>query len=126
MTTGFITPDQEPALQLEVVGPEGGRSFKAIIDTGFNGGLAIPPGWIEPLGLSRAGHEQMVLADESVTGAYLYDGYVILDEEAYEVVVTEAPGTPLVGTGLLWGFSLFIEFRAGGAVDVESLPSPSS
>ena len=68
----------------------------------------------------------MVLADGSVTGAYLYDGYVILDEEAYEVVVTEAPGAPLVGTGLLWGFSLFIEFQAGGAVDVESLPSPSS
>ncbi len=43
MTTGFITPDQEPALRLEVVGPEGARSFEAIIDTGFNGGLAIPP-----------------------------------------------------------------------------------
>lgn len=49
MTTGFITPDQEPALRLEVVGPEGARSFDAIIDTGFNGGLALPPDWTRPL-----------------------------------------------------------------------------
>jgi hypothetical protein len=32
MTTGFITSDQEPALRLEVVGPDGARSFEAIID----------------------------------------------------------------------------------------------
>jgi len=125
MTTGFITPDQEPALQLEVVGPEGTRSFNAIIDTGFNGGLALPPDWIEALGLPRAGHEQMVLADGSVTGAYLYDGYVIPDEEAHEVVVTEAPGTPLAGTDLFWGFSLFVEFQADGTVEVAPLPSSS-
>ena len=125
MTTGFITPDQEPALQLEVVGPEGARSFNAIIDTGFNGGLALPPDWIEALGLPRAGHEQMVLADGSVTGAYLYDGYVILDEGANEVVVTEAPGTPLAGTDLFWGFSLFVEFQADGTVEVAPLPSSS-
>jgi len=125
MTTGFITSDQEPALRLEVVGPNGARSFEAIIDTGFNGGLAIPPDWIEALGLPRAGHEQMVLADGSVTGAYLYDGYVVLDEEAYDVVVTEAPGTPLAGTDLFWGFSLFVEFQVDGTVEVAPLsPSP--
>lgn len=126
MTTGFITPNQEPALRLEVVGPEGARLFDAIIDTGFNGGLAIPSDWIEALGLPRAGHEQMVLADGSVTGAYLYDEYVILDEEAYDVVVTEAPGTPLAGTDLFWGFSPYIEFEADGTVEVAPLPSPSS
>ena len=67
----------------------------------------------------------MVLANGSVTGAYLYDGYVILAEETYDVVVTEAPGTPLAGTDLFWGFSLFVEFQVDGAVDVDPLP-PSS
>ncbi len=67
----------------------------------------------------------MVLADGSVTGAYLYDGYVLLDEEAHDVVVTEAPGTPLAGTDLLWGFSLCIEFQVDGSVEVDPLPSPS-
>jgi len=125
MTTGFITSDQEPALRLEVVGPDGARSFEAIIDTGFNGGLALPPDWIEALSLPRAGHEQMVLADGSVTGTYLYDGYAVLDEEAYDVVVAEAPGTPLAGTDLFWGFSLFVEFQVDGTVKVASLPSSS-
>ena len=39
MTTGFFTSANEPALPLEVRGPDGARSFDAIIDTGFNGAL---------------------------------------------------------------------------------------
>ena len=68
----------------------------------------------------------MTLADGREVTTALYDAHLILDDEAYSITVAEAPATPLVGTGLLWGFSPFIEFQAGGAVDVESLPSPSS
>ena len=67
----------------------------------------------------------MVLADGSVTGTYLYEGCAVLDEEAYDVVVAEAPGTPLAGTDLFWGFSLFVEFQVDGTVKVASLPSSS-
>ena len=42
MTTGFFTSANEPALPLEVRGPDGARSFDAIIDTGFNGALRFP------------------------------------------------------------------------------------
>ena len=68
----------------------------------------------------------MTLADGREVTTALYDAHLILDDEAYSITVAEARTTPLVGTGLLWGFSLFIEFQAGGAVDVESLSSPSS
>ena len=43
MISGFFTPDQEPALSLEIRGPDGERSFDAVIDTGFNGALTPPP-----------------------------------------------------------------------------------
>ncbi|MCS3666857.1 hypothetical protein GGP77_001072 [Salinibacter ruber] len=52
-------------------------------------------------------------------------GFITSDEEAYDIVVTEAAGTPLAGTDLFWGFSLFIEFQIDGAVEVAPLP-PSS
>lgn len=50
--------------------------------------------------------------------------YAILDETAYDVSVAEAP-TPLLGTDLLWGFSLYVEFQAGGTVEIAPLPQAS-
>ena len=125
MTTGFFTSDQEPALSLDVIGPDGSQSCDAIIDTGFTGELTLPPDWIEELELPYAGVEEMMLADGRFSETALYDGYVVIDEEAYEVVIAEAPTTPLVGTNLLWGFSLYLEFQIDGAVEVDSLPSSS-
>jgi clan AA aspartic protease len=126
MTTGFFTAEREPALSLEAVGPEGSRSFDAIIDTGFTGELTLPSDWIEDLGLPYAGVEEMMLADGRFRDTAMYDGYVIIDDEAYEVVIAEGPTIPLVGTNLLWGFSLFVEFQSGGAIEVKSLPDSTS
>lgn len=124
MTTGFFISDEEPALALEVRGLEGARSVEAVIDTGFNGGLALPPDWIEAMGLWEFGEENVVLADGRVKSIPTYLGYAILEEDAHEVVVAEAP-SPLVGTDLLWGFSLYVEFEADGIVEVEPLPESS-
>ncbi|MFB6271886.1 MAG: clan AA aspartic protease [Salinibacter sp.] len=126
MTTGFFTAEREAALSLEAIGPDGGRSFDAIIDTGFTGELPLPSDWIEDLGLPYAGVEEMMLADGRFRETAMYDGYVIIDDEAYEVVIAEAPTIPLVETNLLWGFSIFIEFQSGGAIEVESLPHSAS
>jgi len=43
MMSGFFTQDREPALSLEVRGPDGVQSFDAVIDTGYNRALALPP-----------------------------------------------------------------------------------
>jgi len=126
MITGFFTAEREPALSLEAIGPDGSRSCDAIIDTGFTGELTLPPDWIEDLGLPYAGVEEMMLADGRFRDTAMYDGYVVIDEEAYEVVIAEAPTIPLVGTNLLWGFSLNVDFQANGAVQLKRLPkSPS-
>lgn len=120
MTAGFFTSDQAPAIPLEVRGPEGARSFDAVIDTGFNGALALPPDWIDTLDLPRTGEEPIILADGSRIVSPVYLGYAILEETAYEASVAEAP-SPLLGTDLLWGFSLYVEFQADGAVEVQPL-----
>jgi len=90
MTTGFLTADREPALSLEIRGPDGAQSFDAVIDTGYNGALTLPPDWIDALGLPQSGEERGSLADGRVIVVPMYVGYVILDEQAYEVDVATA------------------------------------
>ena len=126
MASGFFNSDFEPTIELEVVGPDGARSFGAIIDTGFNGGITLPLDWIEDLGLSQAGDQQMVLADGSLTATPLFDAYVILKETAYDVVVAGAFGKPLAGTNLFRGFPLYVEFQTNGVVELERLPASPS
>lgn len=125
MKTGFFTPDREPALSLDVRGPDGARSFDAIIDTGFTGELTLPPAWIEDLGLPQSGVEQMIVADGRVIDTPMYDAYLIHDDDVHEVSVAETPTIPLLGTDFLWGFSLFVEFEDSGAIEIDSL-SPTS
>jgi clan AA aspartic protease len=121
MSTGFLTPAREPALPVEVRGPDGAQSFEAIVDTGFNGSLTLRPAWIDSLGLPPAGKEPVTLADGREITTSLYDAYAILGETAYKITVAEAAATPLLGTDLLWGFSLYVEFQSGGAVEVKPL-----
>lgn len=106
---------------MDIRGPEGSRSFKAVIDTGFNGTLTLPPAWFNTLGLAQTGEAPVVLADVRQIVSPVYTGSVILDENAYQVSVAEAP-SPLVGTSLLWGFSLYVEFQENGPVEVDALP----
>lgn len=126
MISGFFTRDGEPALSLEIRGPDGAQSFDAVIDTGYNGALTLPPDWIDELGLPKSGEESVSLADGRVIVVPMHVGYVILDDQAYEIDVATAKTDPLAGTALLWGFSLYVEFQAGGAVEIEPLPDSSS
>ena len=123
MTTGFLTDDREPALSLEIRGPDGARSFDAVVDTGFTGALILPAPWIDALGLPQFGTEPVVLADGSQTVSPVYQGYVILEGDVHEAVVAEGP-TPLLGTDLLWGHSLHVAFEPGGSVELNTLSPP--
>jgi predicted aspartyl protease len=52
MITGVVTAAGEPTVRVTVCGPSGQeRDIEAIIDTGFDGSLALPPSVIDALGL---------------------------------------------------------------------------
>lgn len=126
MTSGFLNSDGAPALSLAVRGPDGEQSFDAVIDTGFNGALTLPPDWIDSLGLPQSGEESVSLADGRVIVVPLYVGYVILDNQAYEVDIAKARTDPLAGTALFRGFSLYVEFQPSGGVELERLSASGS
>lgn len=122
--TGHLNADGEPALPVHIVGPAGALEIDAVVDTGFNGELTLPRPQIEALGLLEATVTEVTLADGRVRDVPMYDAETEFAGSTREIFVTEAPTTPLVGTGLLWGFSLYIEFDADGTVEVNPI-SPS-
>lgn len=123
--TGHLNADGEPALPVHIAGPAGALEIDAVVDTGFNGELTLPRPQIEALGLPEAAVTEVTLADGRVRDVPMYEAEAEFAASTREIFVTEAPTTPLVGTGLLWGFSLYIEFQVDGTVEVDSLPSPS-
>jgi hypothetical protein len=55
----------------------------------------------------------------------LYEPQALLAGVTRDIFVAEAPTMPLIGTGLLQGFSLHVEFQSAGTIQVEFLSSPS-
>ncbi len=125
MMTGRITADAEAALWLEIQNPGNDKqqiSVEAIIDTGFNGALTLPPERIEALGLPEAGEDQVQLGDGSLITVRTFEAVVFFDERPRRLSVEEALTVPLVGTELLWGYGLRVDFETGGRVEVRALP----
>lgn len=125
MMTGALTSDGEPVLQLRVEGPAGTRDIEALVDTGFNGALTLSSELIATLGLPEKTVMEVTLADGRVRDVQTYVGTVTFGDASKRILVAESPTTPLLGTDLLWGFSLYVEFQAGGAVEVDPLPQES-
>ncbi len=123
--TGSFTSG-EPSLPIHVDGPTGTLDIHTIVDTGVNGELTLPQEQIESLDLPEATVTEVTLADGRVREVQMYLAEVRLDGKNRHVFVAEAPTTPLLGTDLLWGFSLYVEVRANGTVEIERLPESTS
>jgi len=121
MMTGTLTSDGEPVLQLTIEGPAGTQEIEALVDTGFNGGLMLSTESIAGLGLPEKTVMEVTLADGRVRDVQTYVGTVSFGGASKRILVAESPTTPLLGTDLLWDFSLCVEFQAGGAVEVACL-----
>src|SRR6185295_9948433 len=66
MITGSVNTDYEAIIRLRVQGPLGHEhEVDAIIDTGFNGFLTLPPLLVSELGLARLSRGRALLANGS-------------------------------------------------------------
>ena len=80
--------------------------LSAVVDTGFDGFLALPPEMIRALELPYTGNRDIVLADGTQRTIPLYDGVVLWNNQTLVGDVFEMPDTPLVGMQLLWDAAL--------------------
>ena len=110
-----------PRARLSLPGQDGPFNVEFIIDSAFDGELALPPHLAVRLPLEIAGHQTLALAD----GTTVYSPYYRLplewDEEERLVEVLLLDGNPLLDVNLWDKTLMHIEWTEGGEVGVEPL-----
>lgn len=119
MRIGHVRADGQAWVRISVVGGSGANEeIDALLDTGFNGALALSSGQIAALGLNRRSKTRVVLASGERRHVPIYRATVQFGTKKQTVLVPEA-GEPLVGMALLWGYDLHVQCADGGDVVVE-------
>lgn len=120
MIAGRVSPAFDPIINMQVANPRGGVSdIAAVVDTGFNGWLTLPPATIKSLGLSWLRVGRASLADGSETLFDVFEAHVNWDGMRRVIPVDESDSDPLVGMQLMHGFELRIEAVVGGVVELK-------
>lgn len=93
-----------------------------VVDTGFEGALTLPPAAIAALGLPYFGDLNANLADDSNTRVDVHIATIVWEGVERDVAVLAMGKRPLLGTALLSGNYLGINFNNGGDVHIEPRP----
>jgi clan AA aspartic protease len=119
MILGNVSLRCEAMLPLVVDNANGKQQvIDAVIDTGFNGFLTLPPEIISKLDLPWSGSDTVTLGDGSETLFDIYSARIIWDGQLREIDIAESETEPLIGMGLLYGYKLQIEVIERGIVTI--------
>lgn len=122
MITGRILPSGEPIVSLHVKGADGRfREYDAIVDTGFNGSVALAAEALSELGLQRTGTVHVQYADDTIDERPVYRSVIEWDGEERTVEINSIASDVLIGVRLLAGFELRVAFIASGRVEISRL-----
>lgn len=114
----------EASLLLQVRGQSGARSeVSATVDTGFTGGLCLPPDLVKFLSLPLIGRGVAVLADGNAVETRIYRARVTWHNRERVTRVLATDGGVLIGMSLLRNSKLAIEVVPNGEVTIEERPS---
>jgi clan AA aspartic protease len=119
--TGTVTDLQA---RVEVVlrhGDRGDRAIECVVDTGFQGELALPAATVTTLGLRPRGHTWAKLADDSHASIPIHTATIFWDDQEVRVTVMSMGSRPLLGTELLQGFNLSADFEEDGQLALTPL-----
>lgn len=96
-------------------------SLEFVVDTGFAGYLTLPPAAVAALGLPFLRRVSANLANDSTVLVSAHTATIVWDGAERDVQVLATGRRPLLGTLLLDGHELNIQFAGGGAVTIEPL-----
>ncbi len=121
MIEGFVNARYEPVISIPVQGPSGQeREIEAVIDTGFNGFLTLPPALVAELGLAFQSEGWATLANGNVETFDIYGVTMFWDGQPRYVDADAVGPTPLVGMALLHRHNLNIDIEDGGRVAIQA------
>jgi clan AA aspartic protease len=123
MIRGRVTADRDVTIPLDIAGPnQQWQRTEAVIDTGFNGFLTLPPALVHTLRLPLVGNRRAALGDGSVVVLDVYLATVLWHDQEREVLVLQADSDPLVGMSLLYGNRVTLYIVDDGDVLIDELP----
>lgn len=122
MITGLVNGESEPIIPLSISRADG-KAFTqdAIVDTGFNGWLSLPPDLITQLTLTWKRRGRAILGDGSECIFDVYEAVVAWDGTLLTIPVDEADSEPLVGMSLMEGYQLTMQVFEGGQVELRKV-----
>jgi len=120
---GRVSSNLEALVRLSIRGPRSEIETKAVLDTGFNGALALPPHLIGELGLRLKTRGSAALADGTEISLDIYEAMISWDGRLLRVLVGAADNDPLLGMALLHGHELALQVVEGGEVLIKELES---
>jgi len=118
---GSVNSQLEPVVPVVIRGPQNEVEIDAIVDTGFNGALTLPPDVIAALGLRLKSRGRGVLADGSESFFDVYEALVLWSGRVLSISVGSADAAPLLGMSLLYGHDLAIQVIESGAVEIHEI-----
>jgi clan AA aspartic protease len=122
MITGIVNPDFEPIIPLSICGADGKvYTQDAIVDTGFNGWLSLPPDLIAQLDLKWKRRGRAILGDGSECVFNVYEAVLVWDGNFLTIPIDEADSEPLVGMSLMEGYQLIVQVFEGGRVELSKV-----
>jgi clan AA aspartic protease len=110
-----------PRIVLIIIGPNGRLSIEFIVDTGFEGQLALPAAIVARLGLGFNSYMKWALADGTMDDRRMYEAAVDLDGDERPVEVLVVGDKCLLGTEFLKGYFVQIEMDEDGEVTAEEM-----
>jgi clan AA aspartic protease len=122
MITGIVNVDFEPIIPLSICGSDGKVYHQeAIVDTGFNGWLSLPPDLITQLNLKWKRRGRAILGDGSECVFNVYEAVLVWDGSFLTIPIDEADSGPLVGMSLIEGYQLMVQVFEGGSVELSKV-----
>jgi clan AA aspartic protease len=97
------------------------RAVEFTVDTGFQGELALPSAAVASLGLPPRGYWWAKLADDSHASVPIFGATILWDDLEIGVTVMAMGSRPLLGTELLQGFNLSVDFEEDGQLALTPL-----
>ena len=121
MIQGVVNAAYEAVVRLTVQGPLGqSQEIEAVVDTGYNGFLTLPPALVSELGLAYRDRGRAILADGSEVFFDIYDVFVVWDNSLRNTRASASDTTPLIGMALLHRHNLNINVEDGGRVVIQA------
>ena len=113
--------DRFPRISLNLPDVNGPMNIEFVVDTGFDGDLALPFHLADALEAFPSAYRRVRLADDSESNLPYQKILLDWDEDVLPMEVLILEGMPLLGVGLMEDHLLQAEMRDGGEVSLEPL-----